>query len=360
MLSDCSAAILCGGLSRRMGQNKAELLWKGDTFLSHLEKALEPFGSLYISLNSGQTYNGILGIPVIDRYEQCGPLGGLHALLSECKTERLFVTTVDLPRTDLMLAEEIVSFLTNPIEAVIPVAVDGKLHPLCAAYRKSILPFVEKQLATGNYRVRDLLARLRVCYVPIEKLTDGAIKLENINTPDDYQNFLEIPVFSVVAYSGSGKTTFLEKLIPELKNLGIHLAVIKHDAHDFEIDRPGKDSARFTQAGADTVILTSDHKSVRMDHYPVSAGEWIRQIQDVDLILTEGYKHGSYQKILLFREAAGKPPAMDLKTEQPFCIVSDRKKWPETNCPVYGLDDAGAVAKQLLNAIRLSQYNQNT
>ncbi len=366
-----SVAILCGGQSSRMGQDKAGLWWRGESFLTHLEETLASVGTLYLSMGTDRTYKGIRGIAVVDRHAHCGPLGGLHAVLERCETEQLFVTTVDQPRTDRVLAEEILSFLVDPVEAVVPVDVKGRMHPLCAAYRKSILPLVEEQIENGQYRVRDLLDRLRVCYVPVGKLTDGATKLDNINTPEDYRRLLnsqvetacervdpvsclrkEIPVFSVVAYSGSGKTTFLEKLIAELKRRGFRLAVIKHDAHDFEMDQPGKDSFRFTQAGADTVILASERKSVRMDHYRVNVEEWVDRIRGVDLILTEGYKHGAYQKILLFREGAGKPPAFDWKTERPFCIVSDRKEWPDAGCPVFGLDDVNEVARLLENSIR--------
>ncbi|MCD8221264.1 MAG: molybdopterin-guanine dinucleotide biosynthesis protein B [Clostridiales bacterium] len=387
MFTDCSAAILCGGQSRRMGQDKAGLLWKGETFLEHLQSVLAPIGTLYISQGADRSVEGLQGIPVTDRYEHCGPLGGLHALLTECRTNRLFVTTVDLPLTDWVIAEEILSYLTKPIDAVVPVAADGRLHPLCAAYRTSILPVVAEQLESGNYRIRDLLDRIRVCYVPVEKLTDGAAKLDNINTPQDYQRFLRetasrsvksfaqdereayylsgetdfchLPVISVVAYSGSGKTTFLEKLIVELKCRGVRLAVIKHDAHDFEVDYPGKDSYRFTHAGADTVILTSERKAVRMDQYPVSVDEWIRRLQKVDLVLTEGYKHGPYQKILLYQEAAGKPVSIDLKKEQPLCIVSDRREWPDAVCPVFTLEDAKAVAGILESMVKCGKQKRS-
>ncbi len=76
---------------------------------------------------------------------------------------------------------------------------------------------------------------------------------------------MSIPVYSVVAWSGTGKTTILEQLIPVLKDHGLRVAVVKHDAHDFQVDEPGKDSYRMTQAGADLSVVTNDHHAAFMD-----------------------------------------------------------------------------------------------
>lgn len=116
-----------------------------------------------------------------------------------------------------------------------------------------------------------------------------------------------IPVYSVVAYSGTGKTTLLEKLIPEFKRRGLRVAVVKHDAHEFEIDHEGKDSWRMTKAGADvTIVACASHAAIMENRY-VDTETLLSRVTDVDLILTEGFKHGSYPKIGVFREASGKP-----------------------------------------------------
>ena len=72
---------------------------------------------------------------------------------------------------------------------------------------------------------------------------------------------MNIPVIGFAAYSGTGKTTLIEKLLRRLKEKGFRVAVIKHDAHDFDIDREGKDSWRFTQAGADIMLISSEKKT---------------------------------------------------------------------------------------------------
>lgn len=154
-----------------------------------------------------------------------------------------------------------------------------------------------------------------------------------------------IPVYSIVAYSDTGKTTFLERLIPALKRRGLRVAVFKHDAHDFEMDREGKDSYRLTAAGADMTLLASPHKAVVMENRPVDPQRLLEQVHDVDLILTEGFKFGAWKKILLVRRASGKPPALDPETC--FAVVSDVRL--DTAAPQFSIEDAEGLADFLLH-----------
>ncbi|MDO4619360.1 MAG: molybdopterin-guanine dinucleotide biosynthesis protein B [Lachnospiraceae bacterium] len=354
-------AVLCGGTSRRMGVDKAVLKIGERTFLEEILSRFNDRTEVYLSVRKGQRYGQELSGVTIryaeDIYEDCGPLGGLHALLSSCEEEALFVTTADLPLADLQLKRELQEYLLPSVDAVIPIDPDGRLHPLCAIYTKRFLPMIEEALCSCRYRVRDVLKAGVVSYVPVTKLTSGTEKLANINTPEDYEQFLlmrknhpitknryGIPVFSLAAYSGSGKTTFLTELIRELCAKEIHTAVIKHDGHDFEIDREGKDSWKLARAGAKEVILNSASKTARMQYYERDIRSVVDDITDADVILIEGSKHGPYQKILFFREAAGKPAAMDLQQEQPVLIISDRRDWPQARCPVFGLQDTFKTA----------------
>lgn len=114
-----------------------------------------------------------------------------------------------------------------------------------------------------------------------------------------------IPVLSVVGYSNSGKTTLVEKLIRELKGRGYRVAVIKHHHGDFEIDRPGKDTWRHAKAGADTVILAGPRKIAVIEKLAAERelDEIVEKIDNVDLIITEGYKKGDKPKIEVFRSS---------------------------------------------------------
>jgi len=119
-----------------------------------------------------------------------------------------------------------------------------------------------------------------------------------------YGGKMSAKALSFVAKSGTGKTTLLEKVITELKQRGYRVGVIKHDAHRFEIDYPGKDSYRLTHAGADTMLVSSPEKLalVKRHEEPPSVDELIATyFADVDVILTEGFKKSGLPKIEVHR-----------------------------------------------------------
>ena len=156
-----------------------------------------------------------------------------------------------------------------------------------------------------------------------------------------------IPIYSVVAFSGTGKTTLLAKLITELKERGVRVAVIKHDAHEFDIDHEGKDSWQFSRAGADVTVVISDTKAAIMENRPLPLERLISGISDVDIILTEGYKSGAWPKIAIRREATGKP--LPLPAADCFAVVTDGHE--ETDKPCFGLEDVSGLADLLLETI---------
>ncbi len=158
---------------------------------------------------------------------------------------------------------------------------------------------------------------------------------------------MNIPTYALVAYSNSGKTTFLEKLIPQLKSRGLRVAVIKHDGHDFQLDKEGKDSWRITQAGADVTAIVSKTHAAIMENRPVEFDSIVERITDVDLRIIEGGKHEGWPKIMLYRVAAGKPMAAE--PDECFAVVTDA----DISCrvPVFGLDDAAGLAELICRDI---------
>lgn len=163
----------------------------------------------------------------------------------------------------------------------------------------------------------------------------------------------DIPVFSFIGYSGSGKTTYLEKLIRELKNRKIKIAVLKHDSHDFEIDKEGKDTWKFTRAGADIVSISSGKKMAKIcnsvDEFTLE--KIIQEIRDVDLIITEGYRAGKAPKIGVLREASGKELSVNLKDL--IALVTDKKV--ETEIPLFDLEDVKSMADFIINKITIEE-----
>ena len=159
------------------------------------------------------------------------------------------------------------------------------------------------------------------------------------------------PVVSVVAKSGSGKTTFMEKLIPELKARGLRVGVLKHHGHPTPFDMPGKDTYRHFQAGADVVVGASALQ-VAMFRRQAGADDLesviATYLADVDLVLTEGYKRGPHPKIEIHRAARSADLLCD--PDELLALVSDEHF--DIDAPQFGLEDAGGVAELLIQWLK--------
>jgi molybdopterin-guanine dinucleotide biosynthesis protein B len=118
-------------------------------------------------------------------------------------------------------------------------------------------------------------------------------------------------VLGIVGWSGSGKTTLLTSILPSLRRAGLRVSTVKHTHHDFDMDRPGKDSFRHRQAGAHEVMIASGTRWALLHENegpepPLS--ELLPKLDPVDLVLVEGYKAHPFPKLELYRPSLGKPP----------------------------------------------------
>ncbi|MGE5619079.1 MAG: molybdopterin-guanine dinucleotide biosynthesis protein B [Sphingomonadaceae bacterium] len=158
------------------------------------------------------------------------------------------------------------------------------------------------------------------------------------------------PIISVVGRSDSGKTTFLEKLIPALKSRGLRVAVVKHDSHGFEMDRPGKDTWRLRQAGADAVMISSPTQMALIRsglEREMSLDELAELVGDaVDLVLTEGYKSGDKIKIEVSRQPIAGGELL-CSREELLAVVADGPR--PVDVPRYDLEDAAGVADLIVS-----------
>lgn len=151
-------------------------------------------------------------------------------------------------------------------------------------------------------------------------------------------------IFGLAGWSGSGKTTLIVKLIPELVRRGLRVSTLKHAHHDFDVDHPGKDSYAHREAGATEVVIASGRRFALMHELrgapEPSVEELMAKITPVDLLLIEGFKAHSHDKLEIHRPSLGKPL---LCGEDPR-IVAVASDTPLAHLPVPRLDLHDAVA----------------
>ena len=151
-----------------------------------------------------------------------------------------------------------------------------------------------------------------------------------------------LPIISIVGRSESGKTTLIEKLIPELRRRGYRIGTIKHTHHAFEIDRSGKDSERHRTAGAQTVILAASGQIAMIKSTPSeSLTGLVRYFDDVDLLITEGYKHEKMPKIEVLRTEVA---TQLLCRDDPGLVAVATDAHITIHVPVFRLDDPVPIA----------------
>jgi molybdopterin-guanine dinucleotide biosynthesis protein A len=184
---DICAVILAGGQSRRMGVNKALLEIGGKPLIRILIDCILPVtGRILISSNDTESY-GFLDFPVIpDHFPGNGPLAGFHSAMLHTSCPLYIVLACDLPRLKTPLLQSLVA-LAEGFDAAVPRTRDGIIHPLCAVYRRTCLPSIERALARGaNKVIRTFLDdRLAVRWVTPEEGRFKDSDLVNINTPED-------------------------------------------------------------------------------------------------------------------------------------------------------------------------------
>ena len=169
------------------------------------------------------------------------------------------------------------------------------------------------------------------------------------------------PVLSIVGRSGVGKTTLLEKLIPELKERGYRVGTVKHHAHTgFEIDHPGKDTWRHAQAGSDHVVIAAPDRIAAIQHidHEWSIQEIVATMKDVDIVLTEGFRRADTLKIEVLRAEISQEAICC--PEELLALMADFV--PVTSVPYFDINDACGLAslieKQFLQPGEHSGLNQ--
>ncbi|MEG7559771.1 bifunctional molybdopterin-guanine dinucleotide biosynthesis adaptor protein MobB/molybdopterin molybdotransferase MoeA [Vibrio cholerae] len=163
-----------------------------------------------------------------------------------------------------------------------------------------------------------------------------------------------LPLLGFAAYSGTGKTTLLEALLPKLTEAGLRIGLLKHAHHDFDVDKPGKDSYRLRKAGASQMLIASRNRHALMTETPDAEAEFDYLLtrfdaEKLDVILVEGCKNIAFPKIELHRAEVGKP-WLYLHDENIIAIAADETV--ETALPQMHINDLDAIADFVLDYVK--------
>ena len=345
-----SLLIIAGGNSSRMKQDKRLIEINGISLLENIliKASRQNFDAVFLCVEKNSDFIELLAkkyktVILIDEMQNAGPISGLAKGLSNIPTKWALAVSCDMPFFEF---EMISPLMSNMLNAKV---VMFNHQPLAAFYHHSMNKFFNIALNYGNKKLQ-----LVINQVPNKILkTDSEIKFFNVNTPSDLRlargraaNLLrKVPVISIIApASGTGKTTFIEKLIPRLNQLGINVGIIKSDSHGFNLDVEGKDSYKFTQAGAKSVAVVSPngyflmHKTDERENFLTIADK-----MKVDLILTESKTHGTQPAISLYR-GLGEP----LINDDVSALFSYKKIKNVNDIQQFDLNDIESAIKLIL------------
>lgn len=315
--ADLTLIVAAGGKSTRMGTDKRFLPLDGESLLARTLRRGRAAGFRSIVLAAEGERSDLTTLAeeygvqlVTDEIPAQGPAAAIAAGLGAAKTEWALVLSADMPFYDFELVRALLPEAEGETQVVLPTLL-GYWQPLAALYRRDAGTVFAAAIARGDLKLGVILRELAVCEVP---LTVDAGLFFNVNTPAAYRlargrlanEQRACPILSIAApASGTGKTTFIERLIPLLRERGVRTAVIKSDSHGFQLDTAGKDTARFSAAGAEAVAVSSP------DGYFIQQKTKTRQDfqnliakmipNSVDLYITESRSRGVLPTLMLYR-----------------------------------------------------------
>ena len=365
--------LLAGGRSRRAGVDKRWLVLEGRTLLlRNLSFLRDVFPTVVVSVGADDDpdLGDAAGAQLLpDAFPGGSPLAGIATALERFGAP-VFVLAVDIATPDAGAAARILAAFAGR-DVSLP-AIDVHLEPLFAVYGPRCLAPMRTLLAAGRHRIVEAFSGLTVARVPFPDATP----FHNINTMADFERARRLTdrrvgrtahasrgasahtadaaepprqpaLIAVVGKSDSGKTTLVERLIPQLVTLGLRVGSVKHDAHGFEIDHPGKDSWRHGQAGGEAYAIASPDRLAFVTHLTgeLPLEEIARRFfAGFDIVVAEGYKRSAPHKVEVFRRAAGHREPLCAPGEA-LAVVTDAEL---DVAPRFALDDAAGLARFLV------------
>ncbi|MCR9983386.1 bifunctional molybdopterin-guanine dinucleotide biosynthesis adaptor protein MobB/molybdopterin molybdotransferase MoeA [Vibrio alginolyticus] len=173
---------------------------------------------------------------------------------------------------------------------------------------------------------------------------------------------LNIPILGFAAYSGTGKTTLLEALLPKLTEAGLRIGMLKHAHHNFDVDKPGKDSYRLRKAGASQMLIASRNRFALMTETPEAEAEFeyllTRFDEDkLDVVLVEGCKNIAFPKIELHREEVGKPWLYP--NDENIIAIASNSAELDSELPQMNINDLEAIAQFVIQYVQEAKAPKN-
>jgi len=340
-----SVAILAGGKSTRMGQNKALLEINNKRFIERIIDSVSDYEEVLISAARKGDYE-YLNLPVlIDEHKEIGPIEGIRNVVSKATNKYTFVCACDMPFINSSLIEYMEGYISSDYDAYV-IADDDHIHPLCAIYSKDILPVIEELIANGNYKLTDILSRVRTKYIKLKHTTFEKNVVKNVNTRQEFKKIILPIVFTICATKNSGKTTLIIKLINEFIKDGYSVGVIKHDGHDYECDHEGTDSYRYYEKGAKVAGIFSSTKATinrRLDDSYKGydyAQKMIDSMSDCDVIILEGFKDSDYPKVEVVRKEISQKLVSNARNL--ICVATD-VSFDDLSQKQYDLNDSHGI-----------------
>jgi molybdenum cofactor guanylyltransferase len=181
-LVEASGFLLCGGKSSRMGRNKALLMLDGEPLV---QRGLRVLGQVCrdVAIAGATEDLGSFGRVIPDETPGCGPLGGIVSVLAQSSSEWNLILAVDMPFVPAVALRRLLFRAAGLPSACVMARNGGRLQPLCAVYARKALPALSEQLASGNRKVTDAIARAGMCeMVDFEE----EAWFVNLNTPDEF------------------------------------------------------------------------------------------------------------------------------------------------------------------------------
>lgn len=235
-----TVGILANEHSRRTSQNKALFKIGNQTFIEKLCDEFCVFDELLISATSKSSYANLPYTVVQDEHNEIGPIEGIRQILQNAKNEYVFICAADMPFLSKEIAMYLSAYISSDFDCYLFKDEDC-VHTMCGIYSKRMLDVIDELVKQKKYCLLEIYDRIRTKYINYDNTKFNRKLLRNVNTKADYQKLNFPLIFGVCGKKNNGKTTLCEKLISHFQKT-YTVSAIKHDAHGYIMDYPGKDS----------------------------------------------------------------------------------------------------------------------